>query len=396
MNNLETQQTTEEGAKLAVPSGSEKDPFHKLAFYNPRMSFNRSVSSLALAACNALDKKFDKITLLDGLCSTGARGIRYALENKFVKKVVFVDGNEHALELLEKNAKLNKLQKRSVLVHSDLNEFLENTEEAFDFIEVDPFGTPVPFLKNSLEKISFGKRKYGILSVTATDLAALSGKEQAMCVKNYSAKPMRCSFTHEISLRIVIAKIALEASALGLNAEPVFSFYQGHAVKTVCKISKAVKGANAKASAAKKLSENIGFVSLCRQCLHREWGKSKVEKCKACGGRMDWAGPLWLAETCRKEFIEKMIEIVKNRMYSDARQVKKMLSTMLAEFSLPPFFYDLHDLASKMGGLPPRNDEAIATLKAKGFSASLTHYDPKGIRTNAQVSEIALLLKKRP
>ena len=378
--NLDIQTVSEEGAKLSVPQGSESDPFHKLAFFNPRMSFNRSVSSLALGACNETDKKFDKITLLDGLCATGARGIRYALENSFVKKVFFVDGNEYALPLLEKNVSLNKLAVKTTWIHSEFNEFLENTEEEFDFLEIDPFGTPAPFLKNALQKISFGKRGYGILSVTATDLAALCGKAGNVCQRNYSAKPMRCSFTHEVALRILVGKIVLDAVELKLSAHPLFSFYNGHAVKTICKISKQTK-------LTKKSPEKNGFVSLCRNCLARKWGSKKVEKC-ACGSKMDYAGPLWLGETSEKAFVEKMLGLLKKRKYSESRSIEKMLLPLAAEIGMPPFFYDLHEISEKLITYSPKTAAVLEKLREKGFTGSLTHYEPTGIRTDAPVEEL--------
>lgn len=400
LEKLTTSTKVEESAKLVVPSGSESDPFHKLAFFNPRMSFNRSVSSLALGVLHELDEKFDEITLLDGLCATGARGARYVLENSFVKQVVFVDGNEHALELLEKNVKLNKLSKKAKWVHSEFNEFLENTEEQFDFLEIDPFGTPAPFLKNALKKISFGKtaeknakakganaigkeRSYGILSVTSTDLASLCGKEPQKCIKNYSSKPMRCAFTHEIALRILIGKIALDAAKLGLLAQPVFSFYNGHAVKTLCKISK-----QPKTGKKGKFAPTIGFVSLCRNCLLREWGGNKIEKCPECGSKMDYAGPLWLEETSRKEFVDKMLEMLKKRNYSERKKIEKMLLPLKEEIGLPPFFFDLHEIAGKLVTHAPKTAEVVEKLKKEGFEASFTHYSPVGVRTDAPLEEI--------
>lgn len=385
-NKLNGVEVAEEGSKLIVPSGSEDDPFHKLAFYNPKMSFNRSVSSLALAALHETDSKFNKIVLLDGLCATGARGIRYALENSFVKKVFFVDANEHSLELLEKNLALNGLANKSVWVHSELNEFLENSGEQFDFVEIDPFGTPAPFLEKAVEKICFGGkadegRGYGVLSVTATDLAALCGKEEKVCVKNYGSKPLKCSFSHEIALRILVKKVVEAAEKLGRLAEPLFCFYHGHSVKTICRISELKE---------KKLvsEKNVGFVCFCRNCLSRTWGKTKVEKCLSCGEKIDWAGPLWLGEASDKNLVEKMLELLKKRNYSEKKKIEKMLLSLKQEIGLPPFFYDLHEIAEKLSTFAPKTSEVIEKLKKAGFSASLTHCLPMGIRTDAPVKSV--------
>ncbi len=394
---METKVVEEEGAKLAVPAGSGEDPFHKLAFYNPKMSFNRSVSSLALGACNGLLGEFDKIWLVDGLCATGARGVRYALENSFVKKVFFVDANEHALKLCRKNLELNKLERRGVVLNSDLNEFFEEidgTEETgknkeVDFVEIDPFGTPATFLPSALEKTG-GKNKRGLISVTATDLAALCGKEAKVCTRNYGSKPLKCSFSHEIALRILVNKIVEEAKKMGKNAAPIFSFYQGHAVKTICLVSD-----NNSLNSEEKLKNKIekskaGFVSLCRSCLGRKWGAKQEKKC-ACGNSMEIAGPLWLGEIAEKSFVEKMLELLPKREYSQQKQIQKMLCALKEEIGLPPFYFDLHELASKTRGPAPKNSEVIEKLEKQGFRVSATHFSPTGIRTDAPVEEIKKL-----
>ncbi len=156
--------TYQEGsAKLLVPSGSFQDAFHQPVFFNPHMRFNRSVSSLAFqASMDVLGKSkapaSEQALVVDGLCALGSRGIRYAAENSGVKKVFFVDANSDAVPILKKNIAANKLSKRSKVHFGDLNRFFLNAEDFFDFIEIDPFGSPVYFLENAVGAFRDGYR----------------------------------------------------------------------------------------------------------------------------------------------------------------------------------------------------------------------------------------------
>ena len=52
----------------------------------------------------------------------------------------------------------------------------------FDYIEIDPFGSPTDFLESSIVRLS----RRGILAVTATDTAPLCGTYPNTCKRKYS------------------------------------------------------------------------------------------------------------------------------------------------------------------------------------------------------------------
>ena len=105
MGSMRTQEILEEKTLLVVPK-PDGDPFHKNAFFNPLMEFNRSAASLAFyAAAKQLGKK---MVFADGLCATGARGLRFLNENSaLAEKCFFIDANNDVIPLLEKNIELN-------------------------------------------------------------------------------------------------------------------------------------------------------------------------------------------------------------------------------------------------------------------------------------------------
>lgn len=50
--------------------------------------------------------------------------------------------------------------------------------QAYDAIDLDPYGTPVQFLDSAVQAVSEG----GLLAVTATDMAVLCGNSGEVCI----------------------------------------------------------------------------------------------------------------------------------------------------------------------------------------------------------------------
>ena len=130
-SNREAKKTIEERVKLKLKDG---------VFYNKEMQFCRSISSLAVGAIN------QELEVLDGFCASGIRGFRYLKENSNVKKLISLDVSKYALANAKVNAKLNKLKTK--LVCGDISK--EAFNHSGDFIEIDPFGTPSPYLVDAM------------------------------------------------------------------------------------------------------------------------------------------------------------------------------------------------------------------------------------------------------
>ncbi|MDP2718187.1 MAG: methyltransferase domain-containing protein, partial [Candidatus Micrarchaeota archaeon] len=149
---------TEGAATVSVTDG---------IFYNPKMAFNRTLSSLALGAALPL---LGGTRTLDGFCASGVRGIRYALENN-LSEITFLDANPAAIRLTRENAAANHIQNAS-FSDDEFNRFAAHARP-FDVIDVDPFGTPAPFVANAIRLCP----KKAVLGLTATDLATLCGRK---------------------------------------------------------------------------------------------------------------------------------------------------------------------------------------------------------------------------
>jgi len=378
---VKTITVTEGAARLIVPAESSKDPFHQPVFFNPRMEFNRTVSSLAFGAAKGL---LEGAAVLDGLCATGPRGIRY-LKEAGADKVTFVEANPDATKILKKNLALNKISKgKCKIVEKDLNAALVDSEQRFDFVEIDPFGSPVFYLENAVRRI----KKKAVLSVTATDMAGLCGAEKLSCVRKYGAEPLKTEYCHEIAVRLLLGRIAKTAAMLDFSTKPLMSFYQGHAVKVIALLEKNADGANA-------TLKNIGFVNHCFNCLNRTAGNFECE-C-GCGKRFSHAGPLWVGETSDAGFVRSMISELEARGpksgIRDLRGLRGFLELIIAENALAPGFYETGTVSRKAKKPSPAMEKTLGALRAAGYAAERTHYSPMGFRTSAPAEKVVGLFR---
>lgn len=352
--------TKEETILFNVPSG---------VFYNPAMRLCRSISSIAVGVMEG------KLELIDAFCASGIRGIRYAKENKNISKITFLDLSKTAINAAKKNAKLNKL--KATFCHANISRAAFEFQS--DFLEIDPFGTPSPYLYDSLRY--FNSKKSAYLSVTATDVAVLCGGKTAACLKNYHSKPMNNEFTHETGLRIMIKKIADVAAEFNMGIEPIISFSDKHYLKSIVAVKRS-------ADLAYSSAKQLGYLSYCPKCGNR-FHSQFPESCKNCNISTEFAGPLWLGELHNKNFIGKMRNLNDKREYADRVQINKMLSLMEGEVGMPPYYYNVHTLCKLKNINPvPQMDVLLKRLNNLGYVATRTHFSPVSIKTNAPYPKI--------
>lgn len=137
-------------------------------FYNPHMELNRDLSILAIQIFQKEQNR--KLNVCDLFGGSGIRGIRYKNEINGIENVAINDIDESANYFERHNIELNNLSNVEVNQH-DASMFLRLNRGKFDVIDIDPFGTPSPFLDSA----GYCARKDSLLCVTATDTSALCG-----------------------------------------------------------------------------------------------------------------------------------------------------------------------------------------------------------------------------
>ena len=195
----------EEGlTKIEFPE-FEKVSSQAPVFYNPHMEMNRDLSILAI---QVFQKEQDReINICDLFGGSGIRGVRYKNEIDGVGEVSINDISETANHYERHNIELNNLSDVEVYQH-DASMFLRMKRGEFDVIDIDPFGTPSPFLDSA----GYCARRNSLLCVTATDTSALCGTYEEPCIRKYNAKPYKSEYCHENGIRILAGFVALTLS----------------------------------------------------------------------------------------------------------------------------------------------------------------------------------------
>jgi tRNA (guanine26-N2/guanine27-N2)-dimethyltransferase len=348
------------------------------------------MSSLAVGATG------EKIEVVDAFCASGIRGIRYAKENRNVAKLTSLDIEKKAIALAKRNAKANRLGKSPKSGEKFAAVCANISRAAFeldaDFLEIDPFGTPSPYLLDAFR--FFNTKKAAYLSVTATDVAVLCGGKLGPCLKNYHSVPMNNEFTHETGLRILIKRIAEVAAEFNMGITPLVSFSDRHYLKSILSVRRS-------AELAEKSMKSLGYVSYCKKCGWRGSDRFPVP-CANCAescsegetgsGKQEtlFAGPLWLGELHEQGFLGAMRVLNEKRGYSDREEIAKMLALMEGECGMPPYYYDVHQMCRTLGtGGVPRMERAIERIAGAGHAVRRTHFSPVALKTDAPYEIVA-------
>jgi tRNA (guanine26-N2/guanine27-N2)-dimethyltransferase len=365
---------------------SDYAPSKAPVFYNPVMELNRDIAVLVSQTYQSMVNR--EISICEPLTSSGIRGVRFATEIHGVKKVVMSDINERAFKLAKHNVRINGLEERVTLKHKDGNCLLSchgAPRKRFDIVDVDPFGSPVPYLDSAIRAM----RNKGLLAATATDLAPLCGVHVKACVRKYGGKPLRTEYCHELAVRLLAGCIATLAAKHDIGIRVVFSQSTDHYIRVYAEIAYGAKKAD-------ESIKNLGYVLHCFNCLHRENAKTafSIEKCPECGSKMDWAGPLWLGKIFDKKFCEAIAQENMHVAFRNSVKIAQLMALAKKEAEAPATYYVIDKISGKLALPVPSVNTVLQSLRNKGFQAYPTHFNSRGVRTDASALTMQELLRK--
>lgn len=355
----------------------EYAPAKAPVFYNPLMESNRDIAVLALQAYQKMVKR--KISVCEPLAGCGIRSIRFAREVEGIRKVIMNDINPKAAKLAKFNLNRNRLTKRASVLNQDANLLLAHhaaPRRRFDFIDVDPFGPPVPYLDSAVRAVRNG----GLLALTATDLAPLCGVHHKACIRKYGGKPVRTEYCHELAVRLLAGALVRGAAKHEIGVQIVFS----HSTYNYARIYAIARYGAKKADDS---LQKMGYILHCFNCFHREMSEGVIptvkHSCPVCGSRISIAGPLWIGELWARDFCSSMLKLAAGKKLNDQTMILKLLSTVEDEINAPVTYYVMDKICDKLGLPVPPLAKAIEALEKAGFQATRTHFNSKAFRTDA-------------
>jgi len=386
---METQLVVEGQVKLEVPelslfrtAAGDYAPSLAPVFYNPRMELCRDIS---VAVAQVMAGKLGRLLVCDPLSGVGARGIRYAREVKGASNVVANDRSPLAYGLILYNIKLNKMEGLIEANQGDANALLSGTRGRFNFVDLDPFGSPAPFLDAACSSMG----RHGMLAITATDTAPLCGAGARACLRKYGAQPLRTEYCRELGVRILTGFAQRVAGKHEIALTPVLS----HATQHYFRIYMLAEKGTTKVDATMKKQ---GYISHCFRCDRRFTTAGLVPKLPAacsCGGELSHAGPLWLGPLMGEEFSENVVKDLERRSFRQVTKEISLVARCVEEADGPPTFYEINELARREKCQPPKIAKVIEGLKIKRHFASRTHFSETGFKTDAPMEEITEVIK---
>ncbi len=330
-------------------------------FYNPQMTMNRDISILLLNAADKTDMQ-----ICDLLAGSGIRSIRFLLELKKgkIKNITINDYDKESYEAIKKNLELNKIKSVYINVTNKEADLLLIESSGFDYIDIDPFGTPNPFLEISVKRIS----RDGILAVTATDTSALCGTYENACKRKYWATPLRNELMHEIGIRILIRKVQLIGAHHKKALIPIFSYAGDHYMRIYLRCDKGKT----------KVDEVLK--------LHKHFHDT-INDIKD-------VGPLWTGKLWDEKLVKQMLkEADKSKIYSEAGKFIHEISREAEVDALGVVgFYDLPKISKLLKIHVPKKELVIGKIRKAGFKVADTHFARNGLKSDIGYEELKKIL----
>ena len=307
---------------------------------------NRDVSVLLLSVLKPKD-------ILDGMAASGIRGVRYFVESG-IPQVYFNDLNETAVQLAKRNAE--KYNVNAQFFNHDFN--LVCLQNRFWAVDLDPFGSPAPFIWSAVRAVRSG----GYLLVSATDTRPLSGASPKQALAKYGVIVRKPEWYPELMARILYFLTFHAAAIHGKGVEPILAFTYEHHVRIIARLRE-------KPSLITRNSKQIGFYKI----DGKQYGPI-------------WAGPLQDRDVARRAL---------QRWDGDyTKASRKILALALNEPDVVGY-YNVHFWAERLKLKQiPKFDAILNALREQGFVAERVLWSDKGIKTDADEKTFAEVLTR--
>jgi len=387
----------EEGlAKICIPdpelyrrSDGVFEPAWAPVFYNPAMITNRDITIVALRALGR------SISLaVDSMASTGVRSIRMLLECPEVKHVIANDIDEDCVKIIEINAQLNNVSDRMEIHRLDCNELLyklTRERRRADYVDIDPFGSPAPFLLAAFNAVM----RRGVVGVTATDLAPLEGKYPRKLYRRYGIKGTKVLVSKSIAIRNLLAYMAKEAAKIDRVVKPLLAYWYRHYIRVYVEVD------SGGLRASEALERCIGTIAYCNYCgygrIVAEEDEAHIEellRCPICGRQMAVIRDTWICRINDSEFTYQCFKEAEQCTSITLESKRIVLSVMCSSKVGDPLPIKISAIAKFLRRNMPKISTVIEKLNEIGYNAYRVLGTHDEIVTNAPYEEVLNIVRK--
>ncbi|XP_061169609.1 TRMT1-like protein [Saccostrea echinata] len=299
--------------------------------------------------------------------------------------------------------------------------------EAFDFIFLQPEG----HVTNYFDSVFSNLRNDGLLCLTSSDIS-IQFTRTANVIRRYChAHVMKVDYMREMAVRVIIACAVRSASRCNKGLDVLLTACIEDTFLIVLRVCRGPQNAD---KSLDQIKEQL-HCQICEERCFLPGGLTPVENpysllpcsCheEVPGRTAVVLGPMWSGKIFDSTFISNLLK-PSDELPVLSEQLKKVLLTIQEEaicsysdFSdtllcdtdepvskkpkigvskdtsivHPPFYINLHKRRFK-DVVIPKMRKLLSFLRSEGYRASRTHFDPKSVRTNANLTQFHNVLLK--
>lgn len=355
------------------------------AFYRAESKVGRDLAVLAAAVYR---RQWGRLRVLDAMTGCGVRALRYQQEAG-ADWVWANEANPEVQPILVENLARGMRPGTYGITQMDANQvFFQccRQQDFYDLVDIDSFGSPMPFLSTGLWAVKLG----GLLYLTSTDGRTSGGHAPEKSVQVYGACARNHPAVHEQGLRLLLGAAAQQAAARGLHIQPVFAWFDGRIHRAMVRVC----------AQAAWVAADYGFLGYCHRCGQFQtvsWRQLGRLGC-VCAADADpkhqstsmpvVSGPMWLGPLHGLNDLQAMAAVAADWGWQAQEQ---LLAIMMAEADMPPYYYPLAEIGRRGRiDIPSRQRliQGICALRdhAVPYRATRTHLDAQAIKTDAPLA----------
>jgi len=353
------------------------EPAWSPVFYNPHMRISRDTTILVVKTIFSNRDFF----FIDALAGTGVRGIRIALE--IGGRGVLNDVDPIAYYYIRRNIEFNNVGDKLVAFHSEANglfNYFTFTGIPVDYVDLDPYGSPIPFIDSAVKPLS----KNAVIGVSATDTAPLTCSHKRKTLRRYNVNCVKTDFDKELGLRILIYNIVQRGASQDVCLQPVLSYYHRHHYRVFfTTIRSGVKSYEI-------IEQCRGYLWFCPTTLERGYVVNPVEVADLeCLDRSKPViiGPLWICNLGDIEFLYSIGKNIGEHSFI-APETLKTIRCLNGDYIVNEPYIRYDKLFKILRRNQPPIHEFINKIRETGFKAYRSHFDPRGVKTNASIRDL--------
>ncbi|KAK2819456.1 hypothetical protein Q7C36_021102 [Tachysurus vachellii] len=336
------------------------------------------------------------LCVLEGLAASGLRSVRFALEVPGLKRVTANDFSAKAADLITRNTQHNNVTDLMETQNRDASMLMyeaRGKNARYDVIDLDPYGSPAPFLDAAVQAVSEG----GLLCITCTDMAVMAGNSGETCYSKYGSISVKSKYCHEMALRIILHSLDQHANVYQRYIQPLLSVSVDFYIRVFVRVR--TGQATVKNSASKQAlvynCVGCGTFHLQRMGKRTSQGKNMKysaatgppvgESCPHCGQRHQLGGPIWAEPIHDVGFVQKVLSAVAGNpsRFGTSKRIEGVLSMVTEELQDVPLYYVLDQLSSTIHCNTPSMLQFRSAVLNAGYRVSLSHACKNALKTDA-------------